>query len=66
VENVNPAVLFAFAATDFTAPLYTSAQADAGRDTFGDGNKFMVPTVVNGHVYVGTTGSVGVFGLLPP
>jgi hypothetical protein len=28
-------------------------------------NKFITPIIVNGKVYVGTTNSVGVFGLLP-
>jgi hypothetical protein len=44
--------------------LYNSNQAASGRDQFGAGNKFIVPTVANGKVYVGTTNSVGVFGLL--
>jgi len=32
------------------------------------GNKFITPTIVNGHVYVGTPTGVAVFGLLnvPP
>jgi hypothetical protein len=64
-ENATPAVLYAYAATDLARELYTSAQADAGRDSFGDGNKFIVPTIANGRVYVGTTNGVGVFGLLP-
>ena len=41
-----------------------SNQAANGRDHFGTGNKFIVPTVANGKVYVGTTNGVGVFGLL--
>jgi hypothetical protein len=44
--------------------LYNSNQAPGGRDHFGDGNKYIVPTIVNGKVYVGTTNTVGVFGLL--
>ena len=32
------------------------------RDAFGDGNKFITPTIVNGHVYVGTPTGVAVFG----
>jgi hypothetical protein len=31
----------------------------------GAGNKLITPTIVNGKVYVGTTNSVEVFGLLP-
>ena len=28
------------------------------------GNKYITPLIINGKVYVGTTNSVGVFGLL--
>src|SRR5207247_10384589 len=63
-ENRNPAVPHAYDANDLSRELYNSAQAANGRDNFGAGNKFIVPTVVNGKVYVGTTNGVGVFGLL--
>ena len=63
-ENSNPAVLHAYDASDLRE-LYNSNQASGSRDQFGSGNKFITPTVVNGKVYVGTTNSVGVFGLLP-
>ena len=59
-----PAVLYAFDAADFAHELYNSKQAPGGRDGFGTGNKFLTPVVVNGHVYVGTTSGVAVFGLL--
>ncbi len=62
-ENASNAVLHAYDAADLTHELYTSA-ANPGRDSFGAGNKFIVPTVANGKVFVGTTRSVGVFGLL--
>jgi hypothetical protein len=45
--------------------LYNSNQAANNRDHFGSGNKFITPTIVNGKVFVGTTNSVAVFGLLP-
>jgi hypothetical protein len=64
-ENAAQAVLHAYSATNLATELYSSAQADGGRDSFGDGNKFIVPTVANGRVYVGTQTGVGVFGLLP-
>jgi uncharacterized repeat protein (TIGR01451 family) len=63
-ENAGTAVLHAYDATDLSKELYNSNQAANGRDHFGNGNKFIVPTVVNGKVYVGTTNGVGVFGLL--
>ena len=62
-ENGTPAVLHAYDASNLSRELYNSNQAPDGRDQFGDGNKFIVPTVVNGRVYVGTTTGVGVFGL---
>jgi hypothetical protein len=64
VENGSPAVLHAYDATNLATELYSSTQAAGNRDQFGDGNKFIVPTVANGKVYVGTTNGVGVFGLL--
>jgi len=64
-ENSSPAVLHAYKAQDLSVELYNSNQASGGRDHFGDGNKFITPTIANGKVYVGTTNGVGVFGLLP-
>ena len=63
-ENSSPAVLHAFDATNVAVELYNSNQAAGNRDQFGTGNKFIVPTIANGKVYVGTTSGVGVFGLL--
>ena len=63
VEN-GGAILFAFDASDLTKVLYDSSQAPSGRDSFA-GNKFITPMVANGKVYVGSTSSVAVFGLLP-
>ncbi len=63
VENTTPDVLHAY---DFNLQeLYNTGQAPSGRDQFGAGNKFITPTIANGKVYVGTTNSVAVFGLLP-
>lgn len=58
-----PAVLRAYDATNIAIELYNSEQAASGRDRFGTGNKFVVPTIANGKVYVGTKEGVGVFGL---
>jgi uncharacterized protein (TIGR03437 family) len=65
-DNQNPAILHAYDATDVSVELYNSNQATSQRDQFGAGNKFIVPTIANGKVYVGTTSGVGVFGLLAP
>jgi len=63
VENSSPAVLHALNASNLVE-LYNSNQAANDRDHFGNGNKFMTPTIANGKVYVGTANSVVVFGLL--
>jgi hypothetical protein len=63
-ENSNPAVLHAFDAGNLQHELYNSNQAAANRDHFGAGNKFITPTIAGGKVFVGTTNSVAVFGLL--
>jgi len=60
----NAGILFAFDATNLGTEFYDSNQAAGGRDSFS-GNKFIVPMVANGKVYVGTPNSVAVFGLLP-
>lgn len=62
-ENGDPAVLYAYDASDISHELYNSKQAGE-RDHFGTGNKFITPVIFDGKVYVGTTNGVGVFGLL--
>jgi outer membrane protein assembly factor BamB len=64
VENASPAVLHAYTAQNLAQELYNTNQAANGRDQFGNGNKFMVPAIVNGKVYVGTPNGVAAFGLL--
>jgi hypothetical protein len=56
--------LRAYSAASYGTELYTSAQAANGRDQLGTVNKFSVPAVVNGEVYVGTAGSLVAYGLL--
>ncbi len=63
-ENTNPAVLHAYNSSNLAEELYNSNQAAGGRDNFGAGDKFIVPMVANGKVYVGTTNGVGVFGFI--
>ena len=58
--------LRAYNATGYNTELYTSAQAAGNRDALGTVNHFPVPTVVNGHVYVGTSNSIVGYGLLNP
>jgi hypothetical protein len=57
-------ILHAYDPADLSQELYNSNQATNGRDSFGNGNKFVTPMIVNGKVYVGTQSSVAVFGLL--
>lgn len=63
VENTSPAVLHAYDATNLANEFYNSNQAANSRDHFSN-NKFITPIVANGKVYVGTSKSVAVFGLL--
>jgi hypothetical protein len=63
-ENSNPGVLHAYDATNLAHEIYNSSQAAANRDQFGAGNKYITPIVADGKVFVGTTNSVAVFGLL--
>ncbi len=57
-------ILHAYDPANLAHELYNSAQAPNGRDSFGNGNKFITPMIVNGKVYVGTQTGVAVFGLL--
>jgi len=63
-ENSSPAVLHAYDAASLAHEIYNSNQAAGNRDQFGAGNKYITPTVADGKVFVGTTNSVAVFGLL--
>jgi len=58
-----PAVLYAWSATDLTTPLYES-DTNSARDAAGAANKFSVPMVTNGKVYIAAHGEVDVYGLL--
>ncbi|SRR5579871_1176941 len=70
--GIGAAVLYAYDAeklnsTGIMQPLYNSAEAlsrNVYRDRGGCANKFAVPTIANGKVYVGTQNELDVFGLL--
>src|SRR5262249_51919461 len=59
----NPAILYAYDATNLGRELYNSNQAANKRDNYGAGNKYTQPTVGGGKVFVGTKTGVAVFGL---
>jgi hypothetical protein len=57
-----PAVLYAWDATDLSEPLYES-DTNATRDAAGAANRYSIPMVTNGKVYVACNGEVDVYGL---
>ena len=62
-DDQEPVVLKAYDARDLRRVLYASDQY-RDRDTAGGSLKFLVPTVVNGKVYVGGARQMTVFGLI--
>ena len=57
------AVLHAYDPANLTTEFYNSSAKPS--DALGATNKFAVPTVANGYVYVGTNGGLAIYGLLP-
>jgi Legume lectin domain/Chitobiase/beta-hexosaminidase C-terminal domain len=56
-------IVYAHDATNVATLLYSS-ESNVSRDNPGNAVKFIVPTVVNGKVYVGSEAQVSVYGLL--
>ena len=63
VENGTTGILHGYDATNLVNEVYNSG-TNAARDQFLS-NKFAVPMITNGKVYLGTAAGVIVFGLLP-
>jgi hypothetical protein len=62
-QNDENGILYAFDATDSPHLLYDSEQ-NPSRDRAGVTLHFNIPTVINGHAYVGAKHEVDVCGLL--
>ena len=61
--NTNgPGVLYAWDANDLTKTIYES-DTNAARDAVGPANRFSIPVVTNGKVYVAAHGEVDAYGL---
>src|SRR5262249_14351697 len=52
------------AADRYSGEIYTSAKAGNSRDALGNAEKFAVPAVADGEVFVGTTNALVAYGLL--
>jgi len=63
VRNASPPALYAYHAADLSEELYDSTQ-NASRDQLPATDRFVLPTITNGHVFVGTQTGVAVYGLL--
>jgi hypothetical protein len=62
--DLNTDQVRAYDASSYADELYTTAQAANGRDVPGPFPKFILPTVADGRVYLGTNNSLVGYGLL--
>ena len=60
--DYSAAVLRAYDASNYADEIYSSDQAANQRDALDSAVKFSVPTVADGHVYVGTKTALVIFG----
>ena len=58
-------MLHAYDARDITHELYNSEQKSE-RDRAGITIRFAIPTIADGHIFVGARGRLDVYGLLNP
>jgi hypothetical protein len=65
LHNGTLPTLYAFSAANLSNELYTTRQAKSSRDEMTGVARFSAPTVTNGHVYMGGTKNLMVYGLLP-
>ncbi|HEY0792771.1 MAG TPA: hypothetical protein VGD78_17035, partial [Chthoniobacterales bacterium] len=65
VSSSAPGVLHAYNSGNLALELWNSGQ-NSGRDGLDTAVKFVVPTIANGRVFVGTATTVSEFGLLNP
>jgi len=61
-DTKGPAVLYAWDANDLSKSIYQSD--NSSRDTAGPANRYSVPVVTNGKVYIATNTEIDVYGLL--
>lgn len=62
-QSAGAAILRAYDAANITRQLFESSSKST--DTAGPAVKFVVPTVADGHVYIGTQSELDVYGILP-
>jgi hypothetical protein len=60
-----PSILHAYDATNITHELYSSEQ-NPTRDRAGNTVRFTIPTIADGHIFLGTRGHLDVYVLLNP